>query len=90
MNCKFCQNLCLRISDDYHRCLECHTNFVKNRTYIYHRMNDITYVANIDPSYEYPVIIGTTRDPMLIKLTSVPNITPQNFEQKLKTYLTFL
>lgn len=90
MNCHYCQKECLRIDDQFFRCLPCYTDFKRGEINISTRYNGRTWVVRLRYFHTpFKTIIGNAKDPDLIKLPTWADITPQNIQQKLKTYLIF-
>ncbi len=98
MNCKYCQKICLRMGDKHYQCVHCKVEFLNKLGQcinMFTFINGKRLVLQIRPEHpEHPARIfhqgGDMRDlQTFINLTTIPNITPQNIKEKLKTYLLF-
>jgi len=97
MNCHYCQKECrhINISNNHWRCLPCKVDYRGVETNIFGMINSTSYYFNIyNGPREFPVRImkGLPNDfavNIVVNLTSRPDITPSNVEEKLRTYLLF-
>jgi hypothetical protein len=91
MNCTFCNKLCNKISDIWHQCRACNTDFHPHATIIYTYINNNNYSVKIHKSGSIKLTISSAyKDPIITLNHGGENITPQNVKEKLKLYLTFL
>jgi hypothetical protein len=90
MNCQYCDTLCLTISETYHRCLSCKTNYLFGYHLIYCNFNQHTYTIQRHNDIHKEISVWGRDSKPLLKLPPKTNITPQNAKEKLKTYLIFL
>lgn len=76
------------ISDNFHRCLDCKTDYHGHVTCIYTRLKDKAYTVKLYKNGKL-AISSTSQDP-IFELEHQSMITPRNVKEKLKTYLLFL
>ncbi len=88
MNCKYCDKICLRIDDNFHRCTHCKTDFHQHATCIYTRIKDHTYTVALLKNGQMK-ISTPFKDPLITLPNQPANLTPQNVVEKLKFYLLF-
>ena len=99
MNCHYCEKECLKVSNEFQRCLPCKTDYLNHGhiIHMYARINNKSYCLEfMNGVYEYPARIwdGIPTEynngaQIIVKLTTQPDITPKNICAKLKTILTF-
>jgi hypothetical protein len=90
MNCQFCHKLCNRISDIWHQCQTCNTDFHPHATVIYTKLGEKVYSVKLYKTGPIKLAISSAyQDPMITLTHDGGGITPQNIQQKLKTYLLF-
>lgn len=97
MNCHYCNKTCLRINPDQHRwnCVPCKVYYSDASISIIGRVNGHSYFFLIkNGHYKIPALLvkglpTSHSNKVVLNLTTRPDITPSNVNEKLKTYLTF-
>lgn len=88
------------MGSEQYRCITCKVdydhmlNMICMFTHIKGKRFALQIWFNDNPFRQYPVDIicldpGWNQSAVISHLSEIPNITPQNINQKLKTYLTF-
>ena len=94
MNCKFCNKKCKKYPI-YYLCKSCNTEFrFSGVINIYCTINDKKYFYQDRSVFRYKEPARIMRDGIgqqeaVIEFKELPNITPQNIKEKLKTYIMF-
>lgn len=98
MNCIFCQKLALQQTYENHahwRCNDCNTHYLRNEItqilYSYYFIADYKnrrYACKFFP-HENLFEIRCYNGSLLMKFNFIPNLTPQNFDNKFPTMKVF-
>lgn len=89
MDCQFCHRKCTTISDIYHGCSYCSVDYHPHVTCLFTHLGDKAYTVNLHKDGPFKITISSAYQDPLMEIVPADNITPQNVQQKLKTYLTF-